>query len=145
MTGTKKSRPQKDPTGSLQIDKIIESTADWRGNIMADLRASISKVDPYMVEEVKWKKPSNPLGIPVWSYDGIICFGNILKNSVRLTFPKGASINDPSNFFNTRLDSKSVRAIDIHEEDDIDETALKSVILQAIRLNKKRTQVIQRT
>jgi hypothetical protein len=135
MTGTKKGRPQKDSPASRQIDRIIKNAADWRGDVMADIRERIRKVDPCIVEEVKWKKPSNLLGIPVWSYNGIICFGNILKNSVRLTFPKGASIEDSENFFNTRLDSKSVRAIDLSEGDDIKEKALRSVILQAIMLN----------
>ncbi len=96
----------------------------------------IQKADPGVVEEVKWKKPSNPMGVPVWSHDGIICMGNTLKNAVRLTFPKGAQINDPKTLFNTRLDSKTVRAIDSHEGDSVDEAALKALVLEAVRLNR---------
>ena len=92
-----------------------------------------------MVEEVKWKKPSNPMGVPVWSHDGIICMGNTLKEAVRLTFPKGAQIKDPKTLFNTRLDSKTVRAIDFYEGGSVDEAALKAVILEAVRLNRSKT------
>jgi hypothetical protein len=87
-----------------------------------------------MVEEVKWKKPSNPMGVPVWSHDGIVCIGEALKNAVRL-FPKGASLKDPKKLFNTRLDSNSVRAIDFFESDAVNEAALKALILEAVRLN----------
>ena len=95
----------------------------------------ITKADPGMIEEVKWKKPSNPMGVPVWSHDGIVCIGEALKNAVRLTFPKGASMKDSKKLFNTRLDSNSVRAIDYREDDLIDEAALKALILEAVRLN----------
>jgi hypothetical protein len=88
-----------------------------------------------VVEEVKWKKPSNPMGVPVWSHDGIVCIGNTLKNAVRLTFPKGAQMKDPKKLFNTRLESNTVRAIDFHEGDTVGETALKALILNAVRLN----------
>ena len=91
-----------------------------------------------MVEEVKWKKPSNPIGVPVWSHDGIICIGEALKNAVRLTFPKGAQVNDPKKLFNTRLESNTVRAIDFHEGEPVDETALKALILEAVGLNKSK-------
>jgi hypothetical protein len=87
------------------------------------------------MEEVKWKKPSRPEGVPVWSHDGIICVADILKNAVRLTFHKGAQIKDVKNLFNTRLDSKTVRAIDFHEEDSVDEAALKKLIIEAVKLN----------
>lgn len=97
------------------------------------------KVEVDIVEEVKWKKPSKPEGVPVWSHDGIICVADTLKNAVRLTFPKGAQINDPEKLFNTRLDSKSVRAIDFHENDVLNETALKAIILKAADLNKKKS------
>ena len=88
-----------------------------------------------VVGEMKWKKPSNPSGVPVWSHDGIICIGEPLKNATRLTFPHGASIKDPKKLFNARLDSTSVRAIDFHEGDAVDEAALKAIILDAVRLN----------
>jgi hypothetical protein len=99
----------------------------------------IKKADPAVVEEVKWKKPSNPMGVPVWSHDGIICIADTLKNAVRLTFPKGAQMKDPKKLFNTRLDSKTVRAIDFHEGNTADEAALKSLILDAVRLNTSKS------
>jgi hypothetical protein len=119
-----------------QIDDIIKMHADWRGEMLSRLRALIKQADPASIEEeVKWKKPSKPEGVPVWSHEGIICVGEMLKNAVRLTFPKGAKLQDPNKLFNTRLDSKSVRAIDFHEDDGLDEAALKSLILDAMRLN----------
>ena len=120
---------------SPQIDAIIEAPGDWRGKKLSQLRALIKEADPDVVEEVKWKKPSNPMGVPVWSHDGILCVGDILKNAVRLTFPKGAQMKDPNKLFNTRLDSKTVRAIDFHEGDNVDEEALKALILEAAGLN----------
>ena len=120
---------------SQQIDTKIKALGDWRGKTLSQLRALIKKADPRMVEEVKWKKPSNPSGVPVWSHHGIVCIGEALKNAVRLTFPKGASIKDPKNLFNTRLDSNSVRAIDFREGDRIDQAALRALILEAVRVN----------
>ena len=108
---------------------------DWRGQRLSELRALIEKADAAMVEEVKWRKPSNPAGVPVWSHDGIVCIGEALKNAVRLTFPKGASIKDPKHLFNARLDSNSVRAIDLREGDRVDEGALRRLILEAVRVN----------
>ena len=120
---------------SRQIDDLIKETMDWRGPMLSRLRKSILQADPAVVEEVKWKKPSNPEGVPVWSHDGIVCIANILKNAVRLTFPEGAQIKDPSKIFNTRLDSKTVRAIDYHEGEAVDGVALKAIVLQAVELN----------
>ncbi len=120
---------------SQQIDAIIQGPGDWRGKKLSQLRALIQKADPALVEEVKWKKPSNPSGVPVWSHDGILCIGEMLKNAVRLTFPKGAQMKDPQALFNTRLDSKTVRAIDFREGDTVDEAALKALILDAVGLN----------
>ena len=122
-------------TASQQIDAIINEPGDWRGKKLSQLRALIKKADPAVVEEVKWKKPSKPAGVPVWSHDGIICVADTLKNAVRLTFPKGAQLKDPKKLFNTRLDSKTVRAIDFHEGDTVDEAGLKALILDAVRLN----------
>ena len=102
---------------------------------MSQLRAVIKAADPAVVEEVKWKKTSNPLGVPVWSHGGILCVADTLKNAVRLTFPKGAQMKDPKKLFNARLDSKTVRAIDFHEDDPVDEAALKALILEAVALN----------
>jgi hypothetical protein len=122
-------------SASQQIDAIIDETGDWRGEKLSQLRAVIKQADPAVVEEVKWKKPSNPMGVPVWSHDGILCVGNTLKKAVRLTFPKGAQMKDPKKLFNTRLNSKTVRAIDFHEGDTVDEAGLKALILDAVGLN----------
>jgi hypothetical protein len=134
MKASTSSSP-KGKSPSKEIDAIIKQPGDWRGKTLSELRAVIKKAHPAVVEEVKWKKPSNPLGVPVWSHDGIICIGNTLKNAVRLTFPKGAQMKDPKNLFNTRLDSNTVRAIDFHKDDTPNETALKALILDAVRLN----------
>jgi hypothetical protein len=125
----------KEQSASQQIDAIIKEPGDWRGKKLSQLRAVIRKADPAIVEEVKWKKPSRPSGVPVWSHDGIICVADTLKNAVRLTFPKGAQLEDPRKLFNTRLDSKTVRAIDFHEDDTVDDAALKALILEAVRVN----------
>ncbi len=132
-TGTNLSPEEKSP--SEQIDAMIQEQRDWRGMKLALLRTLIQQADPAAVEEVKWKKPSRPQGVPVWSHDGNICVADILKNAVRLTFPKGAQIKDPHKLFNTRLDSNTVRAIDFHESDPVDEAALTALILDAVALN----------
>lgn len=124
-------------TPSQEIDDIIENAVGWKGKKLAQLRAEIKKADPAVVEEVKWKKPSRPEGVAVWSHDGILCVADILKNAVRLTFPKGAQIADPKGFFNTRLDSKTVRAIDFYEDDAINEAVLRKIILDAVKLNSQ--------
>ena len=124
-------------SASEQIDAIIRKQDDWRGRKLSQLRVLIRKADPDAIEEVKWKKPSKPSGVPVWSHDGIICIADTLKNSVRLTFPKGAHMKDPKKLFNTRLDSSTVRAIDFYEGDSVDEAALKKLILDAAGLNMR--------
>ena len=128
----------KDKSPPQQIDAIIKKLSGWRGERLSQLRALIQKADPAVVEEVKWKKPSRPEGVPVWSHGGIVCIGEGLKNAVRLTFPKGAQVKDPRKLFNTRLDSRTVRAIDFHESDSLDEAALKTLVLEAVRLNESR-------
>ncbi len=125
----------KEKSPSQQIDAIIKEPGDWRGKKLSQLRVLIKKADPTVVEEVKWKKPSKPSGVPVWSHDGIICIADTLKNAVRLTFPKGAQVKDPKKLFNTRLESNTVRAIDFFEGEKVEETALKALILEAVRLN----------
>lgn len=127
-----------DKTPSQQIDDIIKKTNDWRGATLAALRALITAADPDAIEEVKWKKPSKPEGVPVWSHDGIICVADTLKNAVRLTFPKGVMVTDPKQLFNTRLDSKTVRAIDFYQDEPIDEAALRSLIAAAAAVNRAR-------
>src|SRR5579871_6673874 len=133
----KASPAEKGSSPSRQIDAIIKKTSDWRGKRLSQLRALIQEADSGVIEEVKWKKPSNPMGVPVWSHDGIICIGEALKSAVRLTFPKGAEVKDPNKLFNTRLDSNSIRAIDFHEGDAVDEASLKALILEAAKLNMK--------
>ena len=125
----------KEKSISQQIDAIIKEPGDWRGKKLAQLRALINKADPAMVEEVKWKKPSKPMGVPVWSHDGIVCIGDTLKNAVRLTFPKGALMKDPKKLFNTRLESNTVRAIDFDEASTVNEATFKTLILEAVKLN----------
>lgn len=130
-----KNPSPEEKSASQQIDAIIKEPGDWRGKKLSKLRALIRKADPTVVEEVKWKKPSKPMGVPVWSHNGIICVGDTLKSAVRLTFPKGARMKDPKMLFNTRLESNTVRAIDFHEGDTVDEAALKALILDAVGLN----------
>jgi hypothetical protein len=120
---------------SQEIDAIVKGLRDWRGETLARLRASIRRTSPAVVEEVKWKKPSNPAGVPVWSKDGIVCIGEALKNSVRLTFPKGALVADPKELFNARLDSKTNRAIDVREGEPLNDAAFAALIRDAVRLN----------
>jgi hypothetical protein len=114
---------------------MLGELGDWRGDRLSQLRALIKNADRDVVEEVKWKKPSNPTGVPVWSHDGIVCIGEALKNAVRLTFPKGAVLDDSKKLFNARLDSNSVRAIDFRESHKVDEDAVKALIQEAVLLN----------
>lgn len=117
-------------------------SGDWRGEMLSKIRALVKQADPKIVEEVKWIKPTNPLGTAVWSYDGLICTCEIYKSSVKMTFAMGASLDDPSHLFNSSLDAKVWRAIDFHEGDKINESALKNLIRSAAALNsavKKKT------
>ncbi len=135
------SPPQRVKSPSKQIDAIIKKRGDWRGETLSQLRSLIKRADSGVIEEVKWKKHSNPMGVPVWSHDGIICIGEALKNAVRLTFPKGAQVKDPKKLFNTRLESNTVRAIDFHEGDTVDEASLKGLILEAVELNRQKARL----
>ena len=109
---------------------------DWRDETLARIRALIEQADPEMVEERKWKKPSNGMvGVPVWSHDGIVCTGETYKNAVKMTFAKGAFVKDPSRLFNSSLDGNLRRAIDFHEGDKINERALKALVKAAVKLN----------
>lgn len=121
---------------SKLIDKRIWELGDWRGKTLSKVRGIIKEADPDIVEEWKWAKPTNP-GTPVWSHNGGICSGETYKNVVKLTFFKGAALNDPSGLFNSSLDGKIRRAIDIKENDKIDEGALKNLIREAVALNLK--------
>jgi hypothetical protein len=120
---------------SHEFDTRIKQLNDWRGDILARIRKLINEADPEVVEEVKWRKPSNPAGVPVWSHDGIICTGETYKNAVKLTFARGASLPDPSGLFNSSLEGATRRAIDFHEGDAIDEMALQALIRAAVALN----------
>src|SRR5215216_927941 len=119
---------------SEQMDQRIRELGDWRGKTLSKVRGIIKEADPDIVEEWKWVKPTNP-GIPVWSRNGGICTGETYKNVVKLTFFKGAALNDPSGLFNSSLDGKVRRAIDIKEDDEINEDALKDLICEAVALN----------
>jgi hypothetical protein len=123
-------------TPSTLIDARIAELSDWRGQTLARIRRLIKQADPDVVEEVKWRKPSNAmLGVPVWEHDGIICTGETYKAVVKMTFAKGASLEDPSRLFNSSLDGNTRRAIDIREGEKIDEKALKALIRAAVALN----------
>jgi hypothetical protein len=123
-------------SASKQIDKRIKELGDWRGKTLSRVRAIIKRADPGVVEEWKWVKTTSP-GTPVWSHNGGICTGEAYKNVVKLTFHKGASLKDPSHLFNSSLDGKVRRAIDIREHDKIDERALEGLIREAAALNAK--------
>jgi hypothetical protein len=120
---------------SQLIDARIRELDDWRGKKLSQIRALIKQADPEVVEELKWRKPSNPAGVPVWYHDGIICTGETYKNHVRLTFAKGASLKDPKGLFNASLEGNALRAIVIHEGDEIDDKAFKALIRSAVALN----------
>ncbi|HMI41364.1 MAG TPA: DUF1801 domain-containing protein [Sphingomicrobium sp.] len=121
---------------SQLIDAKIAALGDWRGAMLARIRAVIKQADPEVVEEVKWRKPSNSMsGVPTWSHAGIICTGETYKDKVKLTFAKGAALADPSGLFNSSLDGNTRRAIDFREGDAIDEKALKALIGAAVTLN----------
>jgi len=131
----KNSGSQGVKSASQLIDARIQELGDWRGQMLSCLRALIKQADPKVVEEVKWKKPTNPLGTAVWSHDGLICTGEIYKNVVKMTFPKGASLDDPSGLFNSSLEGRARRAIDFREGDKVNEEALKTLIRSAVALN----------
>ncbi|MEJ2710883.1 MAG: DUF1801 domain-containing protein [Anaerolineales bacterium] len=117
------------------IDKIIAELGDWRGETLSRMRKLIEEADPGVVEECRWVKPSNPLGVPTWSHAGIICTGESYKAKVKLTFAKGASLSDPARLFNSSLDGKVRRAIDIQEGEEIDADAFKELIRAVVALN----------
>jgi hypothetical protein len=122
-------------TTSQLIDGKIASLADWRGATLARIRRLIHEADPDVIEEVKWRKPSNPSGVPVWSHGGIICTGETYKDKLKLTFANGASLDDPAPLFNSSLDGNTRRAIDIREGEDIDATAFKTLVRAAVAVN----------
>ena len=121
-------------SASALIDRKIKGLGDWRGEMLATMRKLIHEADPEIVEEVKWVKPTSP-GTPVFSHDGIVCTGETYKSVVKLTFAKGASLDDPAGLFNSSLDGNVRRAIDIHEGEKIDAAAFKALIREAVALN----------
>jgi hypothetical protein len=121
--------------GSTAVDAKIQSLGDWRGAMLAELRRLIKEADPDVVEEVKWRKAANPLGVPTWSHAGIICTGETYKDKVKLTFARGAALEDPHELFNSSLDAGTRRAIDIPQGGDINEKAFKALIREAIAAN----------
>jgi hypothetical protein len=127
----KKVAPETDQTASKLIDARIAELDDWRGEMLAKLRKLIKQADPDVVEEWKW-------AVPVWSHDGLICTGESYKSTVKLTFPKGASLSDPSSLFNSSLEGNTRRAIDFREGDKIDQSAFKALIRSAVTLNTSR-------
>ena len=121
---------------SEQIDAMIEELPDWKAEVLSHMRGLIKEADPDVVEEVKWKKPSNPAGVPVWEHDGIICTGEAFKNKVKITFAKGASLEDPAGLFNGSLGGNTMRAIDVYEGDDVDEEDFKALVRAAVAQNE---------
>ncbi|HEY1944443.1 MAG TPA: DUF1801 domain-containing protein [Roseiarcus sp.] len=128
----KTSAPQDGKSPSQLIDERIEALGDWRGRMLGRLRALVKEADPEVVEEWKWR------GVPVWAHDGLICTGETYKNIVKMTFAKGAALQDPSGLFNSSLDGNTRRAIDFHEGEEIDEEALKTLVRAAVTLNTSR-------
>jgi hypothetical protein len=130
------SQTKREDSPARLIDARLKQLNDWRGETLARVRSLIQEADPDVVEEVKWRKPSNSmLGVPVWSHDGLICTGETYKNAVKLTFARGASLKDPSGLFNSSLEGHVRRAIDFHEGDKIDENAFKALVRAAVALN----------
>jgi hypothetical protein len=129
----KKSATAKGETPSRLIDARIEELDDWRGKTLSDVRALIKEADPEVVEEWKWR------GVPVWSHDGLICTGETYKSVVKLTFAKGASLNDPSGLFNASLEGNTRRFIDLHQGEAVDRDAFKTLIQTAVALNRSST------
>ena len=134
-SGSQRIETSSRESASRQIDARIEELGDWRGEMLSRLRALIKQADPEVVEECKWKKPSNPLGTAVWSNDGIICTGETYKSVVKLTFAKGAFLDDPAGLFNSSLEGRTRRAIDFREGEKVNVKALKTLIRAAVALN----------
>jgi hypothetical protein len=132
-----KKRAGQSPSASELISKRIAELGDWRGTTLSRMRKLIKEADPDVIEEWKWVKAANP-GTPTWSHDGIICTGETYKSVVKLTFARGASLKDPARLFNSSLDGNVRRAIDIREGEDVDESAFKALVRQAVALNSSR-------
>ncbi len=136
------AKPAKRPSSAVKekpasrlIDQMIRDLGGWRGETLARMRALILEADPEMVEDVKWAKPSNPMGVPVWSHDGIICTGETYRDKVKFTFMKGASLEDPAGLFNAGFGGNTRRAIDIQEREKVDAGAFKALVKAAVAQN----------
>lgn len=125
----------KDTAASEQIDDIIKSYGSWKGELLSHLRAVITSADPDVVEEIKWRMATRPEGLPVWTHDGILCFAETWKDNIKLIFSKGAQMESLQRHFNARLKSSAIRAIEFHEGDAVNETAIKALVQEAVRLN----------
>lgn len=121
------------------IDQRIADLGDWRGDLLSRIRVAVRNADPDVIEEVKWRKPTNPLGVAVWSDAGIVCTGETYKSKVKLTFAKGALLKDPGGIFNSSLDGKVRRAIDFHGTDELDVDALQTLVVEAVAFNRDST------
>lgn len=133
---TKTNSTTEDQTNASElIDAKIKGMTDWRGAALARTRALIHEADPHVVETVKWRKPTNPSGVPVWEHDGIICTGETYKDKIKLTFAKGAALDDPSGVFNGKDTGATRRSIDIREGDEIDAEAFKALVREAVAAN----------
>jgi len=135
VTGPDKKKAEADEDASALIDAKIKELGGWRGEVMAKLRAAIREADPQIVETVKWRKPTNPSGVPVWERGGIICTGETYKDKVKLTFAQGAALPDPKGLFNASLDAGTRRAIDVFEGGSVDAAALKALVRAAVKRN----------
>ena len=124
-----------DEDATALIDARIRAMGDWRGAALARMRSLIREADPEIVEEVKWRKPSNPSGVPTWSHSGMICTGETYKDKVKLTFARGASLDDPAKLFNASLDGGTRRAIDIREGEEVDADSFRALVKEAVALN----------
>jgi len=122
-------------SGSADVDAKLATLSDWRGATLARVRRLINEADPAVTKEVKWRKPSNPLGVPTWSHAGILCTGETYRDKIKLTFARGAALEDPSGLFNASLDAGTRRAIDIPEGGELDEAAFKALIREAVAMN----------
>jgi len=127
------SKPQ--GGAAQEIAQRFRELGDWRGDTMTKMRALILAADPEMVEEVKWRKPSNPDGVPVWSHDGMVCTGEVYKDHVKLTFANGAALKDPARLFNASMDAGTRRAIDLHQGESVDEKAFRELVREAVTMN----------
>lgn len=120
---------------SQEIDNIITTYGGWKGNILSAIREIVTQTDPEVIEEIKWKMKTRPEGLPVWSHNGIVCFAETWKDNVKLLFPKGAELKDPNKLFNSRLQSKDIRAIEFKEASSVDAAALQDLVQEAMKLN----------